>query len=124
MAKMHLTIIASALALLAGCAKPETAYFKDPRTEQIFCCKPICREPIAIPLWVQVLFPHAAGESRHQGHCEVHTNDTCIAAYTEAGWVRLTGDGVDECGSVSRASDGNVDYTRFSRCMDDLRRRR
>ena len=39
MGKMHLTIIAAALALLAGCA--ETAVLKDPKTGHIIECEPI-----------------------------------------------------------------------------------
>jgi hypothetical protein len=133
MGKMHLTIIASGLALLVGCA-PETAVFKEPQTGQLRACKPIC-DPTAVPLWVQAVWGH--------GRClEAHTNDTCIAKYTEAGWVRLTGDGVEKCATHWTASDGgvvdaaaisktgdatgffahNVDYTGFTSCMDDLRR--
>ena len=116
MGKMHLTIIASALALLVGCA--ETAYFKDAKTEQIFCCKPICRDPTAVPLWVVVLAQHSLSG------CDAHTNDTCIAAYTEAGYVRLTGDAADECRSHATDPDGNLVSTRFSDCMNDMVRRR
>jgi hypothetical protein len=115
MGKMHLMIIAAGLALLAGCA--ETAIFKDPKTGEYHECAPICRPQ---PQWVLIVASIKSGGP----HCEKQTNDSCIAAYTDLGYVRLTGDAADECRSHATSPYGNLDDTRFRDCMNDMVRRR
>ena len=107
MGKMHLAIIASAFAFLAGCA--ETAIFEDPKTGDIIECEPILES--CLSSWngcsLRAKFP----------------NHTCIAALTERGYVRLTGDDADECRSHATDPDGTISRTRFSDCMNDMVRR-
>ena len=87
------------------------------------------------PTWslILVLYPGIPPTIWTDDPCaDQYSIDTCVRAFTEAGWVRLTGDDVDECASRWITGDfnaqpflpGNVSYTGFTSCMDDLRQRR
>jgi hypothetical protein len=126
---MHLAIIASALALLVGCAKPEPVVFKNTRTGAIVDCKPTHCPRTHPPTWGVILTALTNApitEFWTVDRCAAQDYvDACVQALTEAGWYeRLTGDAADECRSHATDPDGNLVSTRFSDCMNDLVRRR
>jgi hypothetical protein len=123
MRKKHLAIIASGLALLVGCAKPEPVVFKNTRTGGSVECKPASCErtdPEGTLFFLTGHVPERVNRCHHQDYV-----DTCVQDLTEAGWYeRLTGDAADECRSHATDPDGNLLSARFSDCMNDMVRRR
>ena len=126
MGKKHLTIIASALALIVGCAaKPEPIVFKNTQTGGIVDCRPISC-PRDQPTWFVILAVLMAVDPKIDRCATQDYVDSCVRALTEAGWVRLTGDGGDgdECRRRATDPDGTLVSARFSDCMNDTVRRR